>query len=196
MYPRYLSKSMKLDHYPPDIAELISSAPICPLGPGQPVHSAYSRLQSLKPQDLSNRPMRDETMAEACLSGLWLRLNYLEESHTISQNLHNSTGSYWHGIMHRREPDFSNAKYWFRRAGDHPAMETLAERAQKLANQYELDRYTEFLADKLWDPMAMVDACQAAISGKTPHAEVLRQAALSEWETLFEYCHQQAFGES
>ena len=53
-------------------------------------------------------------MAQACLAGLWLYHDFLDESHSISQEIATSTGSFWHGIMHRREPDPSNAKYWFR----------------------------------------------------------------------------------
>ncbi len=49
-------------------------------------------------------------------AGLWLYVDDLERSHQVSQNLQGPVGAYWHGIMHRREGDFSNAKYWFRRA--------------------------------------------------------------------------------
>src|SRR5207245_11135 len=57
----------------------------------------------------------------ACVrSGLYLRFNFLDESHTISQGIHTVEGSYWHAIMHRREPDYSNAKHWFRKVGQHP----------------------------------------------------------------------------
>ncbi len=132
-------------------------------------------------------------MARGCLSGLWLLWNYLDESHTISQDMPSSTGSYWHGIMHRREPDYGNAKYWFRRTGDHPSMQTLAEKANALAAQANLDSHTQFLAEQTWDPMAMVDACEAVSRGKCANAELLRQVALSEWETLFEYCYSRAF---
>src|SRR5437899_244778 len=41
--------------------------------------------------------------------------DYLDESHTISQNIPGADGGFLHGIMHRREPDYPNAKYWFRR---------------------------------------------------------------------------------
>jgi hypothetical protein len=51
-------------------------------------------------------------------AGLWLYVDELDRSHAISQNLHSSLGAAWHGVMHRREGDFANAKYWFRRAGD------------------------------------------------------------------------------
>ena len=65
-------------------------------------------------------------MAEGCLAGLWLLYDFLDESHTISQSLDTLEGSYWHGIMHRREPDYENAKYWFRRVPVHPIHAELA----------------------------------------------------------------------
>ena len=54
-------------------------------------------------------------------SGLWLLVGDLDRSHTISQSLGSTEGSFLHGIMHRREPDYPNAKYWFARVGHHPA---------------------------------------------------------------------------
>lgn len=63
---------------------------------------------------------------DSLATALWLLAGELDRSHSISQNDSSSSGSYWHGIMHRREGDFSNAKYWFRRAGKHPAQESLA----------------------------------------------------------------------
>src|SRR4029079_6033740 len=61
----------------------------------------------------------DRDMPRACLAGLWLVYDFLDESHRISQDIDTSTGSFWHGVMHRREGDFSNGKYWFRRVGSH-----------------------------------------------------------------------------
>ena len=55
-------------------------------------------------------------------AGLWLYIDELDRSHTISQGIDDATGSFWHGIMHRREGDFSNSHYWFNRVGKHPAM--------------------------------------------------------------------------
>ncbi len=55
--------------------------------------------------------------ASSIESALYLAVGDLERSHEISQADHSAFGSYLHGIMHRREGDFSNADYWFHRAG-------------------------------------------------------------------------------
>src|SRR4051812_19203395 len=104
------------------IDDLIAIAPLNELGPGKPVAAMREQLEGLSLQNaFAPHPIKDRSMAEACLSGLWLRFDYLDESHEISQSIHNATGSFWHGIMHRREPEYGNAKYWFHRVGQHPA---------------------------------------------------------------------------
>lgn len=183
-------------NYPPAITDLIQAAPLCPLGPGQPIRSAYPLLRELNVETLGGEhTLVDPEMGSACISGLWLLMNFLDESHTISQDLPSGTGSYWHGIMHRREPDYSNAKYWFRRAGDHPVMADLADEAATLAEATALDPPVRFLAEaKSWDPYAMVDACEAAAQGKTKHQALLQEVAQAEWRLLFDHCYRQAYG--
>ncbi|MAE65715.1 MAG: hypothetical protein CMJ18_15710 [Phycisphaeraceae bacterium] len=58
----------------------------------------------------------------ALIAGLWLYVDDLERSHGVSQSIDDATGSFWHGIMHRREGDFSNSHYWFGKTGLHAAM--------------------------------------------------------------------------
>jgi hypothetical protein len=45
-------------------------------------------------------------------------LDDIHAAHSIFQEEDSFFGSYGHGMMHRREGDFWNANYWFRRAGN------------------------------------------------------------------------------
>src|SRR5687768_10504407 len=86
------------------------------VGPGRPEHAVAQQLRRLDAEAMfAPRRVRDRDMARACLAGLWLYHDFLDESHTLSQCIDTPSGSYWHAIMHRREGDFANSKYWFRR---------------------------------------------------------------------------------
>ncbi len=166
--------------YVPVLGDLLSEDRIMPLDAGTPDQARLTQLRALDmTQALAPHPVQDRDMAEACKSAIWLYHDFLEESHTISQSIETSTGSYWHGIMHRRELDFSNAKYWFRRVGEHPIFDKLRE---------------EFADDGLWDPLVFVDQCQQSFYD----AEELAQRCLSiqqrEWQLLFDFCYHQAIG--
>ena len=74
----------------------------------------------------------------------------------------NSAGDYWHAIMHRREPDYSNGKYWFRAVGSHPVFPELASRAEALFQTADptSGRWRDrLMAAGEWDPFAFVDLC-------------------------------------
>src|SRR5437762_3525484 len=143
--------------YPEPIAELLRLMPLAPLGPGKPLHEVRGKLEAVTS---AFAPRAERNLVAACRAGLWLAFNFLDESHTISQELSTVEGSYWHALMHRREPDFSNSKYWFRRVGTHPIFEPLRAEAARLAEG--ASGQAAFLTRQTgWDPFAFVDLCEA-----------------------------------
>ncbi len=115
--------------------------------------------------------------------------DYLDESHTLSQDIESADGSFLHGIMHRREPDYANAKYWFRRVGTHPSFSEIARRVGDLlgsTNHGDLKR--QLIPDGRWDAFAMVDAVESAACNRcaADYDPLLRQIQRIEFEVLLE----------
>jgi hypothetical protein len=127
-------------------------------------------LAKAKPRDL----FPEGRSPDAALSGLWLYFSCLDESHGLSQDIATIDGSFWHGIMHRQEPDAGNAAYWFRQVGSHPIFPALAEGAG---------------VKGAWDPFRFIEMCEAA--RRQPGSESERKALeiqRLEWQLLFSYC--------
>ena len=175
-------------------ADLLSPERLNELGPGEPNRKVRGQLQALTPETLvAPHAVAKRSMASACLAGLWLYHDFLDESHAISQEIETVEGSYWHGLMHRREPDFDNAKYWFRRVGRHPIGSELAQAAHELAQAAPAETETRFLSEQAdWDHFQFVDLCQAASTGRSPAAQLCRQIQQREWQLLFDYCYRLA----
>jgi len=182
-------------NYGPSIAALITDRlPV--LGPGSPNLAARPQLEALTVEKaFSGKKIADERAARCCLSALWLLHDFLDESHAISQEISSAGGSYWHGIMHRREPDYGNAKYWFHRVPRHAIFEPLAHAARELAVGEKLDSAAAFLTSQAtWDPPRFVDLCEVIARGQSQSENLARQIARLEWHLLFDHCYRQAVG--
>jgi hypothetical protein len=178
--------------YGPLFASLLTPR-LMPLGPGAPNSQVQTQLKGLEiGKAFAGKTIIDPDMAQCCLAGLWLYQDYLDESHTISQGIETPTGSYWHGFMHRRELDYGNAKYWFRRVGDHPVYANLAMGAKQLAANDSKAEKIVLAHQTTWDPFAFIDLCEKSVGGEL---EMLcRQIQQKEWEMLFDFCYCKATG--
>jgi hypothetical protein len=180
----------------PVLAPLLETDRRRPLDSGTPDASHRPALQALTTDALSHTSVADRDMAMCCISGVWLLHDYLDESHTISQAIETPSGSFWHGIMHRREGDFSNAKYWFRRVGRHPAFDAIGQRAAELGAARGEERALKSLINAgQWDPFTFVDLCEANVHGKGSTHELCLDIQQAEWESLFDHCYASAAGE-
>ena len=151
----------------PEIQPLLAGDRLCDLGPGTPNLAVRPQLQQLE-RDLPVKS-RNRDFALACMAGLWLYHDFFDESHKISQDLGTLEGSYWHGILHRREPDYWNAKYWFRRVPTHPIHAELARDAAALTKDAGTPTGSDsLLRQKSWDAAAFVDLCDAAARAGRP----------------------------
>jgi len=181
-------------NYGPVFGGLLGRERLNPLGPGIPVSDLREALGNLTiSKTFTHTEIKNRDMAECCLAAIWLHFNYLEESHTISQGIPTSTGSYWHGIMHRREGDFFNSKYWFNRVKRHPIFPRLLavskEVNQETGSRPDIDFLTKLTE---WDPFKYMDFCEACLSGRSPHEDLAQQIQQYEWELLFDYCYRNA----
>jgi hypothetical protein len=104
--------------------------------------------------------------SKACLH---LLNDDLTRSHEIVQAQEGvATFDYLHAIVHRREGDYSNSKYWFRQVGAHPV-------------------WAEVYGSDPAAPVRFVDRCREA--GKTPSRE-LERVQLQELSVLLQHVTQ------
>jgi hypothetical protein len=183
-----------LDNFAEAIRPLLTEDRLNPLGPGEPNTKAQPLLEKLALNDLTNgAPLVDPDMGRCCLAGLWLYHNFLDESHTISQSVETTTGSLWHAIMHRREPDAGNAAYWLRRVGDHPIFDQLTEKAKSIAADFQSeDLMNPLIKFSHWDPFAFTDLCDKSRDKHNLAEDFCKRIQLAEWQLLFTFCLTQA----
>ncbi len=162
-------------------------------GPGDA--DAREILESLRPADLLSAAIEDADSAAGVLAGLWLWHDWLDESHRICQAIETPSGSFWHAIMHRREGDFSNSQYWYRRVGQHPVYPSIAAHAATLLNPLPMDKQWVRLINGGWQPEYFVDLVQSASADPDdPRTPVLVNLQQLEWRMLFDHCVRESVG--
>jgi hypothetical protein len=159
--------------------------------PVSPPRGSPAVLQQLRNLDAKKFP--GVQAPEPIVAGaLWLH-GFLEESHVISQSIGSAEGSYWHALMHRSEPDFSNSKYWYRRVGKHAIFSELREAVGKIdVRGAEAARAMKsLLAGPDWDPFQFVDLVEQAARGQFGDLVLIQAIASAEYHLLMGYCLEQ-----
>jgi hypothetical protein len=155
-----------LESNPNAYGELVSTAGGTPAD----ARALLARVTSAD-QLFAGAPVKSRVAADGVLAGLWLWHDGLDECHRIVQAGESGTLAFWHAIMHRREGDFSNAKYWYARCREHPVRNEVGD-ANALVD----------LASRVHDQPA-----------DPRFAEAVRMQK-AEWQALFEHCLREALG--
>lgn len=149
---------------------------------------AREALSAAKPEELVTGSFKNRDETRGMLAGLWLWYDCLDESHTISQNIHTPTGSFWHAILHRREGDFSNSKYWYAKCAAHPILPVLAVQANSILHPLPADKAYLKLTMNGWNANSFVDLVEALHdSPDDPRYNVAVQLQRLEWKLLFDH---------
>ena len=176
----------------PAVCDAIESAPFPGLADAPKCTETFAAIERL----LGEQTTDHLPPSPPAVAGLWLLAGELDRSHDISQTLDSPTGSYWHGIMHRREGDFSNARYWMRRAGGHPVFEELASQLASVAganavalisSQAVRERVTRSLTEPHNVAISLIDACELYIGSTPKVVSELQLIYWWEWQLLFRH---------
>lgn len=157
---------------------------LLPLEPGHPV--AIQSIREASEESLLGGAMPAEPEYPRMIrAGLLYAYDALRESHRILQEIGSAEASYWHGMIHRREGDFENARYWFRRTGVLPAYSEMHMRASA---------FSPLMArQQNWDPYPLVGECEQARFGGDVNTPELVALQKIEFEVMFAQLWRGAF---
>jgi hypothetical protein len=172
----------------PEIQKLFETSELPELGPGpRPGVFKESELET-KLDTLFDRGEIAAAKQPLVRALVFLWHDQLESAHVISQSIHDADGAFVHGIVHRREPDYGNAKYWFYQVGQHGSFPELVRRVQSLfADKSYTKLASELVKQGRWDPFAFVDACELAAREKNGNQRILREMQAIESRVLLDW---------
>ena len=173
-----------------------------------PVSALWDSLRTSEPPDLCQEPRAgtlsvaevtarvrrgcegwagDDGRLDRVLAAALLYHDHYNEAHDLVQDMTDPDGSLVHALVHRREPDYWNANYWYRRVGDHALYRHLTRRLATMRPPGPAGAVADRLVlSGTLDPMALVAACEdaAALPPRDPVAVFLRALQDAEFELL------------
>lgn len=127
----------------------------------KPYNSEITKILLTSSRDELFHPekVKHKSFADATVSGLLLWNDCEQEAHTLAQNINSPEGSYFHAIIHRREPDIWNSDYWFNRTGAHPVFPLVYDYVSK---NFPEKIVKKILVKNSWDPKVFNKAVEEA----------------------------------
>jgi hypothetical protein len=149
------------------------------LTPSEPLDRELARqIRDADDAKLAGELKVGETLA-IVRGGLLYAVDALDTAHRIFQDAPDDLGSYWHGMMHRREGDFDNARYWFRRAGALPFFGAL----HRASSEFSPDMARQ----ASWDPYLFTGQCEQARHGAEELVSEMARLQRTEFDAIFDY---------
>jgi hypothetical protein len=148
--------------------------------------------------------IRSEVDGAAMQAGLLQMSDQLDRSHEMAQSVEGEgihrAGDYWHAIQHRREPDYGNAKYWFRRVGRHPLLKEIVGDVEAVVASLPAGSQSEFrglVANGCLDPMRLTDIVERCVRTRDPIVtNAAERIQWAEMVRLLEWTWRDATGSS
>ncbi len=126
------------------------------------------------------REVTDARLFALVRGGLLYAVDALDVAHRIFQDEPSDLGSYWHGMMHRREGDFDNARYWFRRAGRLAVFERMHQAAANLS--------ATMARQANWDAYLLTGMCEQVKFGDIEATGECVELQRVEFQEMLAYC--------
>ena len=158
---------------------------------GKPGSRPFDRLERGKPTPQAKEAVEKSSLKPLAQGALYLYFDCFEEAHTIANDHEGSAQGNWiHAILHRREPDAGNSRYWYARVNiPKKVSETIAQEALGILKVES--KGLESLAQKLekskqWEPEVFVGLCDQyrKKDPSTPGYGVLAKVQQAEWRGL------------
>lgn len=214
---RLIHKGHALDLLDEDLAvwntgsvRISDRRPILPLRIRYPFLKSY--LDRIPVEALfSGKKLASSAYGRLVLAGLHQHNDDLDASHVLCQKVGVDAdcagASYWHGMVHRRDPDFDNARYWFRKAGDFPALsEVSAEVIGLLQRVLQVPDYGQargaalqllrrLQENGMWDALYFTDLCETCAGrGTAEDRRLLEEIQEVEFNAVFDWTYRTAMG--
>ncbi|MBT4136607.1 MAG: hypothetical protein HOE48_01770, partial [Candidatus Latescibacteria bacterium] len=144
-------------------------------------------------------------------NALYQKNDDLDTAHQICQTIGKTADApeicYWHGLIHRREPDFKNAHSWFQKSRNlaannqlYQATYNFLQRAIQMPDygdtrEVALQFWQHLRNQGTWDALYFLNLCESAIENKNSDLQkLLEDIQAIEFETLFQWTFQKAIG--